>query len=72
MKPPLTPALCVRAVHPLYTAQLRHSGQCMALIALALEEAQSVNTPLPAAGLLHLQVGGEYMVEGWPETIDLR
>ena len=30
----------------------------MTLIALALEEARSVNTPLLAAGLLHLQVGG--------------
>ena len=38
------------------TAQLRqwrHSGQCMALIALNLEEARSVNTPLLPAGLLH-------------------
>ena len=43
-----TPAQAIRC-----TAQLRHSGQCMALIALNLEEARSVNTPLLPAGLLH-------------------
>ena len=52
MNPPLTlPCVSVQAIR--CTAQLRHSGQCMALTALALEEAQSVNTPLLAAGLLH-------------------
>lgn len=39
------------------TAQLRHSGPCMALIDKALGEARSVNEPLLAAHLLHIRAG---------------
>ena len=42
-------ALCVCAGHPLY----RPVAPQWPVHALALEEAQSVNTPLLAAGLLH-------------------